>query len=166
MRQLEASIPDGPVARLAGAIAAGALLAAICLPARRLARRQEARDSFPFSHYPMFSAPRKDTVGLVHMLGRREDGTSTPLHHGYLGPGGLNQVRRQIRRRVREGDGQLLAERAATELARRDRPEDRDVRRVDVVRARYSYPAFLAGSRTPLRIRVAGSAPVPGREER
>lgn len=165
-RPVGASTPDTVATRAIAGLLTAALLTAIALPARKLGRREEVRDSFPFSHYPMFSAQRKSYYWVTHLLGIEADGTSRPLHYSYLGTGGLNAVRRQVRRRVRDGDGPMLAERAAELVARRDRPADRGVVRVHVVRGRYLVDPFMRGrSREDFttRLRVSGSAEVPGR---
>lgn len=161
-----ASLPDTPTTRVLAAALAGALLTAVALPARRFAEGPEARDSFPFSHYPMFSARRRAHYRVTHLLGVDADGTTRPLHHRYLGTGGLNAVRRQVHRRVRDGDGQIVAEHAAALLASRDRVEDRGIVEVRVVRGRYHLDAYLRGEdREGLtrRLEVHGTAPVPGR---
>lgn len=162
-----ASLPDTPLTRLLAATATAALLTAVAAPVRRLGRR-DARDSFPFSHYPMFSATRKDHCWVTHLLGERSDGTITPLHYSYLGTGGLNAVRRQVRRRVKDGEGQQIADRAAERLARRNRREDRTVARLHVVRGRYLVESFMRGApeaQYTSRLDVRGTAVVPGRDD-
>lgn len=161
-----ASIPDTATSRLLAGLLTGALLTAVALPGRNLGGGTDVRDSFPFSHYPMFSARRKSHYWVTHLLGIEADGTSRPLHYSYLGTGGLNAVRRQVRRRVRDGDEPVLAEHAAALLARRDRPADRGVVRVHVVRGRYLVDPFMRGrarEEFTTKLRVSGSADVPGR---
>lgn len=162
-----ASIPDNDTTRALAGLLVGALLTAVALPIRRLGRREEeVRDSFPFSHYPMFSAKRKDHYWVTHLVGVEAGGTTRPLHYSYLGTGGLNAVRRQVRRRVRDGDGPAVAERAAALLARRDRDADRAVMRVHVVRGRYLVDPFMLGApreEFTTKLRVRGTADVPGR---
>ncbi len=126
--------------------------------------RPEARDSFPFSHYPMFSARRRAHYWVTHLLGERADGSCTPLHYSYLGTGGLNAVRCQVRRRVKAGDGPELAQQAAERLATRPRRGDRDVVRVHVVRGRYLVEPFMRGTdpeEHTSRLDLRGSADVP-----
>lgn len=162
---LGATVPDTAGTRLIAAVVTALLLTAVSLPARRLGR-DDARDSFPFSHYPMFSAKRKDHYWVTHLLGVRADGSVAPLHYSYLGTGGLNAVRRQVRRRVLSGDGQRLAERAAELLSVRDRAADRDVVRVHIVRGRYLVEPFMTGRAREVftsKLDVRGSADVPGR---
>lgn len=165
-RPTGASIPDTETTRWLAGLLAGALLAAIALPVRRLGREGEVRDSFPFSHYPMFSAQRKSHYWVTHLLGIEADGTARPLHYSYLGAGGLNAVRRQVRRRVKDGDGPQLAEHAAALIARRDRAADRAVIRVHVVRGRYLVDPFMRGAAREnftTKLTVSGSADVLGR---
>lgn len=167
-RPLGASTPDTCPTMLLAGLLAGALLIAIASPARRLGRTgDEVRDPFPFSHYPMFSAQRKSHYWVTHLLGIEADGTARPLHYSYLGTGGLNAVRRQVRRRVKEGDGPLLAEHAAALIASRNRLADRTVRRrVHVVRGRYLVDPFMRGAERAeftTKLQVSGSADVPGR---
>ena len=168
-RSAGASVPDTPATRLLAGLLAGALLTAVALPARHFAAEGEVRDSFPFSHYPMFSARRSTHYRVAHLLGIDADGTSRPLHYSYLGTGGLNAVRRQVRRRVRDGDGQVLAEHAAALLAARDRAEDRGILEVRMVRGRFHLDSYLRGSDREdftQKIELVGAAPVPGRRSR
>lgn len=162
-----ASIADTQTTRLLAALLSAALLSAVALPLRRLGRREEeVRDSFPFSHYPMFSATRKSHYWVTHLLGIEAGGGARPLHYSYLGSGGLNAVRRQVRRRVKEGDSQLLADHAAALIASRDRIVDRTVVRVHVVRGRYLVDPFMRGAERAdftTKLKVSGTANVPGR---
>lgn len=165
-RPAGASIADTQTTRLLAGVLSAALLGAVGLPARRLGRGEQTRDSFPFSHYPMFSATRKPHYWVTHLLGIEADGEVRPLHYSYLGSGGLNAVRRQVRHRVRDGDGQLLADHAAALLAARNRIADRTVVRVHVVRGRYLVDPFMRGAERDqftTRLRVSGTADVPGR---
>lgn len=168
-RPAGASVPDTPATRLLAGLLAGALLTAVALPVRHLGAEREVRDTFPFSHYPMFSARRSAHYKVAHLLGIDADGTSRPLHYSYLGTGGLNAVRRQVRRRVRDDDGQHLAEHAAALVAARDRAEDRGILEVRMVLGRYHLDSYLRGAdREDFTdyVELVGDAPVPGRHRR
>jgi len=168
-RPVGASVPDTPATRLLAGLLAGALLTAVALPVRHLGAEREVRDTFPFSHYPMFSARRSAHYKVAHLLGIDADGTSRPLHYSYLGTGGLNAVRRQVRRRVRDDDGQHLAEHAAALVAARDRAEDRGILEVRMVLGRYHLDSYLRGAdREDFTdyVELVGDAPVPGRHRR
>ena len=114
----------------------------------------------------MFSARRSSHYWVAHLLGIDAEGRSRPLHHSYLGTGGLNAVRRQVRRRVRDGDGQHLAEHAAALLAARDRAEDRGILEVRMVRGRHRLDTYLRGGDLEdctERLQLVGAASVPCR---
>lgn len=68
-----------------------------------LRRKKVERDSFPVSTYPMFSADRSGKVTVPHVLGLTATGQRRPLHYRHYGTGGLNQVRKQIARAIRQG---------------------------------------------------------------
>jgi len=97
--------------------ASAALLGAVITPVRQN-WRPVPRDGFPLSYYPMFSARRRRTGTVTHLVGVDADGRSRVLHYRHAGTGGLNQVRRQIRRSVTEDRADALAERAAGSVAR------------------------------------------------
>jgi hypothetical protein len=140
-------------------LASGALLAAVLAPVRQH-WRAEPRDGFPFSCYPMFSARRSAHGTVTHLVGLQDDGSRRVLHHSYLGTGGLNQVRRQLNRSVRDGRAQELATTAAALVAARPRRGDGAVTEVRVVTGRYRYDAFFAGDREPVREQVHATAAV------
>lgn len=103
--------------RLATALSA-AVLGAVLAPVRHN-WTAKPRDGFPLSYYPMFSARRAANVYVHYLIGVTADGERIRLPHHFAGPGGLNQVRRQIRRLVRENRTDELCQRAAAELVRR-----------------------------------------------
>lgn len=141
--------------RTAGALSV-ALLAAVVAPVRQHWCEQP-RDGFPLSCYPMFTAVRPATVREHHVVGVDARGRRRPLPHGWVGPGGGNQVRRQLNRAVRAGEADAVARRAAGEVARRGAA----VVAVEVVTSTYRLDDFCAGRREPERRRVRASAPVP-----
>lgn len=144
----------------AAAYAAGLVLAVVVAwPARQHLRPAANRvDGFPLSYYPMFSAARSGTGTVHHLVGVDADGAEHPLHFRHAGTGGLNQVRRQINRRVREGRADVLARAVAASVARGAAPS---VVAVRVVTSRHRYDEFFAGNRTPRSRTVVAEAPVP-----
>lgn len=138
-----------------------AALAVIASPARQYRRpREDQVDGFPLSHYPMFSARRSRTGSVTHLVGIGADGSERILHHRHAGTGGLNQVRRQITRQVRDGRAQALADRVARSLASQVDSSGR-VTTVQVVTSRHRYDAFFAGERAPRSRTVHATARVP-----
>lgn len=151
------SFAEKPLVYAAGA----ALLGAVLAPMRQNWRRKGDRiDGFPLSYYPMFSARRPKIGSVVHLIGIEADGSSRLLHHRYAGTGGLNQVRRQIRRRVDLGRASTLAEQVAEAVAVSPLPKDSRLVEVRVVTSRHRYDDFFSGEGAPLSRSVHASATV------
>lgn len=138
----------------ATALTAGtALVAAVLWPLRQQTR-PEPRDGFPLSCYPMFTARRRRNGTVVHLVGVAPDGARTGLSHRLAGPGGLNQVRRQLNAAVRAGRSQHVVDQVARH------PGAAGLQEVRLVSGTYRYDAFFAGDRTPVREVVHATAVV------
>lgn len=129
------------------------------------------RDSFPLSTYPMFSADRRGRVTVPHVVGLRADGQRVLPHYAHYGGGGLNQVRRQISRGIRQGRAVAIAQSYADSLAAKPRTaEEKEIVEVQVVRSRFIFDEYFAGDTLPqaesmhARCLVGGTAEAgPGR---
>lgn len=126
----------------------GALVAIVAAPVLQH-RRSQPVDGFPLSHYPMFSARRRSTGSVVHVVIDDADGTH-PVDYRRLGTGGLNQVRRQLNRRAKTPVGAAALAHDALELLGADC--------VRVVRSTFEYERFFSGDRTPKRVRTLATA--------
>jgi hypothetical protein len=120
--------------------------------------RGKPRDGFPLSHYPMFSAKRAEVVRVNHLVGLDERGERRLLPYRYAGAGGMNQVRRQINKRVREGSADGLCRVVAARVALEETLAD--VTTVQVVTGRYRLADYFSGRREPVSERVRASRPV------
>lgn len=126
----------------------GALVALVAAPVLQH-RRKHPVDDFPLSHYPMFSAKRRQHGHVVHLVIDDEKGT-TPVPYHRIGTGGFNQVRRQIARRAKTLEGALkMARQVAQKLG---------APQVRVVRSTFEYDRFFAGDHTPKRVRTLATA--------
>jgi len=142
-------------------VADALVVTAVLAPVRQnWRRRRDRRDGFPLSYYPMFSARRANVGAVVHLVGLTADGVPRLLHHRHAGTGGLNQVRRQIRRRVAAGGAEDLAREAADSVGAGRRRSEVPVVEVQVVTSRHRYDDFFAGDREPLARWVHATAPV------
>lgn len=121
-------------------------------------RRKEPKDSSPLSYYPMFSAKRSKWVYVNHVVGLDARGGRHLLPYACAGTGGLNQVRRQINRIVREGRADELCQMVAAKGALEERFAG--VVTVQVVTGRYRLADYFAGKRDPVSERVRASWPV------
>ena len=111
--------------------------------------REDPVDGFPLSYFPMFTTVREGRTTLTHPIGIRADGSQVSLHYKVVGSGGMNQVRRQIRSRVKRGEAEELCRKIAERVARSDRQEHRDLVAVAIVRDRFELDPFFSGDRTP-----------------
>src|SRR5688572_19095719 len=82
--------------------------------------RDDPRDDFPLSYYPMFSTKRKPVETFYYVLARDADGKRYHVPSKWIGDGGGNQVRRQLRRIINAGGATDLAQKVAERLAKRD----------------------------------------------
>lgn len=161
------------------ALAAGAAFAAALLsPVRHYFNGQDKneQDSFPLSTYPMFSENRKDRARVPHVAGFTADGERVVPHYSHFGAGGLNQVRKQVARMVRQGRAAEVAQRYADSLAAQRRRLDprgtgpgavrrrreAAIVRIEVVRSRYFFDTYYAGNTTPQTETVHARADVGG----
>jgi len=123
-------------------------------------RRAVPKDSFPLSHYPMFSVKRRMRARFTYLVGIDRRGERRLLPYRCAGGGGLNQVRRQINRAVREGwVADLCAAVAASPLLRREGALA-DIVEVRVVTGEYRLADYFAGSKEPLAEVVHAAWPV------
>lgn len=123
--------------------------------------REKPKDDFPLSYYPMFTERRSETEKVVYLKGVDVRGNGRPISYKYAGSGGLNQVRRQIRRVVRRGRAEGLCRAVAAEVARRDKSSLADVVEVQVVTGEYHLADYFTGkSTTPVSEVVHDSARV------
>jgi hypothetical protein len=146
--------------RARAAVFSAAVLAAVLSPLLQYRRPLPERvDGFPLSWYPMFSAKRRRRMGVTHAVGITSDGSRLSLPFNALGPGGVNQVRRQLYRvAVREARPDAYADALADRVA-----HSRDwanVIRVEVVRTEFDLDECLTSRRVDGESTVLASAEV------
>ncbi|MDX2034990.1 MAG: hypothetical protein SF339_30220 [Blastocatellia bacterium] len=132
------------------AIGLSALLLCATLWPLRENWRENPRDSFPLSYFPMFSDKRGETYEVTHLVGVAGNGERRKIRHTYAGTGGFNQVRRQIRKTVRRGRAAELCRSVADRVARVRRGELAEVAEVRVVTGEYGLNSFFAGNQKPV----------------
>lgn len=145
--------------RLAGALTL--LTAAALLRPLLEHRRAEPKDSFPLSHYPMFSLKRSKRAKVTYLVGLDAGGGRHLLPYHCAGLGGLNQVRRQINRAVREGWVEAVCETvAASPMLRQEGPLSRVIE-VRIVTGVYGLADYYSGQNTtPRTEKILAARPV------
>ena len=109
--------------------------------------REQPKDGFPLSYYPMFSLKRSDSTTVRYLVGLDAHGVRHLLPHTYAGTGGLNQVRRQINKVVRGGKADTLCKLVAARVAQTDEERFAGVVTVQVVVGRYRLTDYFAETR-------------------
>lgn len=143
---------------------------------RTVTKAKIEEDSFPLSTYPMFSADRKGRIVIPHVVGFTAAGERIVPHYSHFGSGGLNQVRKQIARGIRQGQAVEIAQQYADSIAKQQRrtsvPSKPEVQRrheceaeivtVAVVRARYVFDDYFADDKNPAAEVIHAECPVGG----
>lgn len=136
-----------------------AMIAAVLAPVVQNFRTKP-RDSFPLSHYPMFSTARPEIIDVTHLVGSTSSGESVTLRCSLLGLGGMNQLRKQIRRAATGARPERTTERLAGRVARK--PEYADVVAVELVTCGYRVTEWFCGDLRPVT-KIVHAASLVGR---
>jgi hypothetical protein len=152
---------DGPLVRektLAGA----ASLLTVCAVLWPVVEnwRKKPKDDFPLSHYPMFSAKRPKSASFTYLVGLGASGERHVLPHTHAGAGGLNQIRKHIRKAVVGGKADELARLVAARIILDEQERFSGVVTVQVVTGKYRLEDYFAGKQDPVSEVVHASCPV------
>ncbi|MGH3148402.1 MAG: hypothetical protein ACRDTR_21680 [Rubrobacter sp.] len=109
--------------------------------------RDQPKDSFPLSYYPMFSLKRAGATTVRYLVGLDARGGRHLLPHTLAGTGGLNQVRRQINKLVRGGKADTLCKLVAARVAQSDQERFAGIVTVQVIVGRYRLTDYFADKR-------------------
>lgn len=112
--------------------------------------RKKPQDSFPLSYYPMFSERRKPEHKVTYLVGEDKEGRRIQLRYSLAGGGGLNQVRKHIRKYVRDDRADQLCETVAANVTRRTSGSLKRVETVRVVTGEYNLNRYFSGDKTPV----------------
>lgn len=111
--------------------------------------KSPSRDDFPLSFYRMFSEQRSDTQRMTYLVGLDDHGGRFLLPYQYAGPGGMNQVRRQINKQVERGDTSRLCKTVASRVARAGNRLE-DLRTVEITTGTFRMSEYFRGQQAPL----------------
>jgi hypothetical protein len=154
----ESAVGERREKAFAAALSAG-LVAGVLWPLRQN-WCDSPRDSYPFSYFPMFSVKRRKRVRERYLLGLDTRGGRHLLPYTYLAGGGLNMVRRQLRRLVLAGRAEEVGMKVAARLAREPDGPFADVVTVQIVTGEFRLGDYFTGSKGPLSERVHASCEV------
>lgn len=109
--------------------------------------KKKPEDGFPFSYYPMFSKKRRRSASVTYLVGIDAKGKRRMIRYDHAGTGGLNQVRRQINRIVREGNAENLVRLVGTSVAERSKDDYAELETVEVVTGKYDLEEYFVSRR-------------------
>ena len=141
------------------ALASVAMIGAVLWPSQENWRKNP-HDSFPLSYYPMFSAKRRPIETFNYLVGHDAKGKRYLIQHSFAGHGGLNAVRRQINKKVREDRADDVARMVTKRLAEREDGKWSKIVKVDVVTGRYAVDDYFHGKKEPVSEKIKASRPV------
>ena len=121
---------------------------------------EDPHDDFPLSYYPMFSRKRGETTRISYVVGFDAAGNRTTIRHKHAGTGGLNQVRRQIKRMVRKNRAAELCPSIVDNLLRSKRERYADVIEVQIITGKFRFDDYMTGNKEPLEEQVRARCPV------
>ena len=117
------------------------------------------RDDFPLSYYRMFSEEKADAQRVTYLVGLDRQGERFLIPFQYAGPGGMNQVRRQMNRLVERGDAPRLCQTVATRVSRAGSrlPE---LLTIEVTTGTFRLSEYFTGHQVPIAERVSARCSV------
>jgi hypothetical protein len=140
-------------------LASVAMIVAVLWPVQENWRKNP-HDSFPLSYYPMFSAKRRPIETFSYLVGHDAKGKRYLIRHSFAGHGGLNAVRRQINKKVREDRADDVARMVAKRLANLESGKWSKIVKVDVVTGRYAVDDYFHGRKEPVSEKIKASRTV------
>lgn len=142
------------------AIFIGLMLVITLLPIRQHFQKSP-QDSFPFSHYPMFSARRAKTYASPTLRAGDADGRLVTLPHRLAGSGGFNEVRRQLRSQIERGAADKVCASVAKRLSRNKSATYAGLQWVEVATGTHHLDAYFRGESQPRKVEVHARCAVP-----
>jgi len=140
------AVPAAPSKRVAAAMS---LLLIVLVASPVLENwKDDPDDSFPLSYYPMFIFDKSDRQRLNYLVGIDAQGNRRFLEFSLVGPGGMNQVRRQMSKLIERKQAPQLCQSVATKVAKSGR-KLADVVQVQIVTGTFRMSSFFGGETSP-----------------
>jgi len=128
--------------------------------------RSKPKDSFPLSYYPMFSKKRSQTEHVTYLVGLDAKGERHIIPYRFAGTGGMNQVRKQIRKFARRKEtAAARCQAIAEKVAQREGTRYADLVAVQIVTGEYRRADYFTSAKRPLEEKVHASCAVERRSD-
>ncbi|MCG8448379.1 MAG: hypothetical protein MI725_02210, partial [Pirellulales bacterium] len=126
------------------------------------------RDDFPLSYYPMFSKRRPEIYKQSYFVGLDSDENQVHIPYKFAGSGGLNQVRRQLKKVLRDGTDEEIAtlcQSTADRVAESDKAQYSQVVTVQIVVGHFRLDDYFSSNiKDPLKVEVRAECAVQRRQ--
>ncbi|NJL74529.1 MAG: hypothetical protein HC892_05290 [Saprospiraceae bacterium] len=117
--------------------------------------KAKPKDNFPLSYYPMFSKKRDTSYTLNYLVGFDANNKRHCIPYYMVSSGGMNQVRRQINKKCKEGESDKLAKKVARRIANSEKAPFDKLEKVVVMEGTYHLEDyFLADRKAPLKEKI------------
>ena len=104
---------------------------------------KKPEDGFPLSYYPMFAKARDASEHIYHFVGFDAAGKRYDIPYDMVGAGGFNQIRRQIRKRCRSGEGAALIRKVGRRIAGSGKAPYDELVELRLIRGTYATEKYL-----------------------
>lgn len=122
------------------------------------------RDDFPLSYYPMFSKKRPEIYKQSYFVGLGSGEIRVRIPYQFAGSGGLNQIRRQLKKVLREGTAEEVStfcRAIADRVAESDEAPYSEIVAVQIVVGHFRLDDyFSADIKDPLKVEVRAECAV------
>ena len=103
----------------------------------------------------MFSYKRGETYSLRYVVGYDANGERYKIPYKVIGTGGFNQVRRQINKRSKRGEGEVLLTQVADRIVGYDKKPYSDLIQLKLVKGTYHFDTyFLTDDKSPIKEKI------------
>ena len=154
--------PESSSGKFRAALLSLAMIGAVLWPVQQN-WREHPHDNFPLSYYPMFSAKREPIETFYYLVGLDDTGARHYIRYRFIGDGGGNQVRRQLRKIINEDRAPELAAKVARRLGRQDQAPWSNIVSVTVCKGKFSVDDYFHGRKDPVEEQVKATCAVKRR---
>lgn len=109
--------------------------------------KEKPADNFPLSYYPMFSAKRGDDHTLNYIVGYDSSNMRYYVPYRYIGNGGLNQVRRQLNKKIRMNDTKDILQKTLKRIEMENEFPYNQLLKVELARGNFNLDTYFRDGR-------------------
>lgn len=105
--------------------------------------KSKPTDNFPLSYYPMFSFERGTGYTLSYVVGYNTECKRYYIPYKLIGSGGFNQVRRQLRKMVKEDKCDQVLNRVVKRIRKQNEAPYNQLMKLELVTGRFNFNSYF-----------------------